>query len=111
MSPEPVPRPWADASKPRAERVELLLGEMTLDERLAQLGSAWVRAELSSGTAAPIKDAFAEPATPEEASAHGLGHFTRPLGTAPVDPVGGARRLAELQEELVARPRLGVPAI
>ena len=40
-----------------------------------------------------------------------MGHFTRPLGTSPVDPVDGARRLAELQRELVARTRLGIPAI
>jgi hypothetical protein len=32
-------RPWADTSKPLAERVELLLSEMTLDEKLAQLAS------------------------------------------------------------------------
>src|SRR4051794_5851473 len=111
MSPAPLPRPWTDASKPLAERVELLLGEMTLEEKLAQLASAWVGAELSSGNVAPMQEAFADPVSPEEAGAHGLGHFTRPLGTAPVDPVDGARRLAELQEELVARTRLGVPAI
>src|SRR3954453_10068515 len=111
MSPAPLPRPWTDASKPLAERVELLLGEMTLDERIAELGSVWVGAEISSGNVAPMQEAFADPVPPEEASAHGLGHFTRPLGTAPVDPVEGARRLAELQEELVARTRLGVPAI
>src|SRR5256885_2113957 len=104
-------RPWTDASRPVAERVELLLGEMTLDEKLAQLVSVWVGAELSSGNVAPMQEAFAEPASWEQASRDGLGHFTRPLGTRPVDPVAGARRLAELQRELVARTRLGVPAI
>src|SRR3954451_14022719 len=111
MSPAPLPRPWTDASKPLAERVELLLGEMTLDERIAELGSVWVGAEISSGNVAPMQEAFADPVPPEEAGAHGLGHFTRPLGTSPVDPVDGARRLAELQRERVSRTRLGIPAI
>ena len=56
--------------------------------------AAWVGAELSSGNVAPLQEAFADPASLEELSAHGLGHFTRPLGTSPVDPVDGARRLA-----------------
>jgi beta-xylosidase len=104
-------RPWTDASRPVAERAELLLGEMTLEEKLAQLVSVWVGAELSSGNVAPMQEAFADPAPLERASRDGLGHFTRPLGTRPVDPVEGAQRLAQLQAELVARTRLGVPAI
>lgn len=96
---------------PLAERVELLLGEMTLEEKVAQLAGVWVGKEPRSGNVAPMQEAFAEPATFEEASADGLGHITRPLGTRPVDPVDGARRLADLQRDLVARTRLGVPAI
>jgi len=89
------PPAWTDASTPVAERAELLLGEMTLEEKLAQLGSVWVGAE-------PLQEAFAEPAPFEEASADGIGHITRPLGTRPVDPVEGARRLADLQRDLAA---------
>src|SRR5215216_5982416 len=72
------------------ERAELLLGEMTLDEKLAQLASVWVGAELGSGNVAPLQEAFAEHAPHEQASANGIGHFTRPLGTQPIDPVDGA---------------------
>jgi beta-glucosidase-like glycosyl hydrolase len=111
MKPTTAQPPWADTSKPLAERVEMLLNEMTLDERLAQLTSVWVGAELGSGNVAPMQEAFADPMSFEEASAHGLGHLTRPLGTRPVDPVEGARRLAELQRNLTGRTRLGVPAI
>ena len=39
-----MPRPWTDISLTIAERVESLLAEMTPDEKLAQLGSAWVGA-------------------------------------------------------------------
>jgi beta-glucosidase-like glycosyl hydrolase len=58
-----------------------------------------------------MQEAFAEHAPFEQASAHGIGQITRPLGTQPIDPVDGARRLADLQRDLVARTRLGVPAI
>jgi beta-xylosidase len=108
--PQPA-RPWVDPSRPLTERVESLLGEMTLDEKLAQLASVWIRAELGAGNVAPMQEAFADPLPVEQASAHGMGHLTRPLGTTPVDPVEGARRLAGLQQDLVARTRLGVPAI
>ena len=104
-------RPWADASRPLADRVEALLAAMSLDEKLAQLASVWIGAELGGGNVAPMQEAFANPAPVEEAGAHGLGHFTRPLGTSPVDPVEGARRLAGFQEELIERTRLGLPAI
>src|SRR3954470_506464 len=107
----PSMMPWTDTKRPLAERVEALLAEMTLDEKLAQLGSVWVGAELGSGDVAPMQQAFAEPASFEEASAHGMGHITRPLGTSPVDPAEGARALAERQADLVARTRLKIPAI
>ena len=102
---------WHDTERSSVERAELLLAEMTLDEKLAQLASVWVGAELGSGNVAPLQEAFAEHAPHEEASAHGIGHFTRPLGTQPIDPVDGARRLADLQRDLVERTRLGIPAI
>jgi hypothetical protein len=87
--------------------VESLLAEMTPGEKLAQLGSAWVGANLGSGNVAPLQEAFGDPLTFEEASADGLGHLTRPLGTQPIDPVEGARRLAGLQQDIVERTRLG----
>ena len=40
-----------------------------------------------------------------------MGHITRPLGTSPVDPVDGARKLAALQADLVENTRLKLPAI
>ena len=64
MSPE---RPWADASRPLAERVEALLAEMTLEEKLAQLGSVWLGAELGSGNVAPHAGGVRRPRAFEEA--------------------------------------------
>src|SRR3954470_4006647 len=107
----PAMMPWTDTERPLDERVDALLAEMTLDEKLAQLASVWVGAELSSGDVAPMAEAFSDPAPWPEASANGMGHITRPLGTSPVDPADGARRLAELQADLVERTRLKIPAI
>jgi len=42
-------RPWADASRPLTDRVEALLAAMTLNEKLAQLASVWIGAELGGG--------------------------------------------------------------
>jgi beta-glucosidase-like glycosyl hydrolase len=103
--------PWTDTERPLGERVEALLSEMTLEEKLAQLGSVWVGAELGSGDVAPMQEAFSDPASFEEASVHGMGHITRPLGTRPVDPAEGARKLASMQADLVDRTRLKIPAI
>ncbi len=33
---------WQDPTLPAAERVELLLAEMSLEEKIGQLGSRWV---------------------------------------------------------------------
>lgn len=33
--------PERDSTRPRAERVDLLLAEMTVEEKVAQLGSRW----------------------------------------------------------------------
>jgi beta-xylosidase len=53
---------WTDSSLPLAERVEALLSEMTLEEKVAQLGSVWIGAHLSSGNeVAPMQEAFADP--------------------------------------------------
>jgi beta-xylosidase len=93
-----------------SERVEGLLAGMTLEEKLAQLTSVWIGADIGDDVA-PSNEASAEAPAAEDVMAHGLGHFTRPLGTAPIDPVEGARRLAGRQRDLVAQTRLGIPAI
>ncbi|NLU74367.1 glycosyl hydrolase [Streptomyces sp. HNM0575] len=102
---------WADPSCPRDERAESLLAEMTLEEKLAQLGSAWPGVERVGGDVAPMQDLFARHAGFASACKHGLGHLTRPFGTRPVEPADGTRRLAAFQRELIDGTRLGVPAI
>ncbi|WEH13142.1 glycoside hydrolase family 3 N-terminal domain-containing protein [Streptomyces sp. VNUA24] len=103
--------PWADPACPRDDRVEALLAQMTLEEKLAQLGSAWPGVEHVSGNVAPMQDVFARHTEFEQASKDGLGHLTRPFGTKPVDPSTGASQLAAIQRELMDATRLGIPAI
>ncbi|MFM9696970.1 beta-xylosidase/alpha-l-arabinosidase [Streptomyces europaeiscabiei] len=103
--------PWADPACPRDDRVESLLAEMTLEEKLAQLGSAWPGVERVSGNVAPMQDVFARHTDFEKARKDGLGHITRPFGTKPVEAADGARHLAALQRELMDGTRLGIPAI
>ncbi|MGW4212444.1 beta-xylosidase/alpha-l-arabinosidase [Lentzea sp. NPDC004789] len=107
-------------SRPPAtdDRVEALLGVMTLEEKLAQLGSVWPGAshgtddeDVAVENVAPMQDIFAQQVDFETATRHGIGHLTRPFGSRPVDPAEGAAALAELQRELVAKTRLGIPAI
>ncbi len=103
---------WRDSSLPLDERVEALLGEMTLEEKIAQLGSSWPGNEELNGNVAPMQDVFARGGVPfEQARANGIGHVTRVFGTAPVSAADGAARVVALQREIVEQTRLGIPAI
>ncbi len=122
---------WKDPSRPVSERVDLLLAEMTLEEKLAQLGSRWLGNDMpGSGGAlstpdgpepdhretlnvAPMQDVFARAGSPslEEASRHGLGHLTRIYGSAPISAAEGAAELVRQQRIVQASSRLGIPGL
>ncbi|PSL53883.1 beta-xylosidase [Saccharothrix carnea] len=103
--------PWADPGRPTGERVAALLAELTLEEKLAQLVGVWVG--ISEGEeVAPAQHEFAEPLPPwDELTKPGLGQLTRVFGTGPIDPLVGAKVLAETQRKLVANTRFGIPAM
>lgn len=105
--------PWNDVSRPPHERVSALMAEMTLREKIAQLGSYWPKANVGNGAArvAPIEEALVATADETEAMAHGLGHLTRPYGTRPLTVAEGRAELVHRQRFLVERTRLGIPAI
>lgn len=105
-------KPWHDTSADPARRAQALLAEMTLEEKVAQLGSAWPGNEEVSGNVAPMQDVFSQgAATFEQRREHGLGHLTRVFGTAPVDVADGTARVVKLQRDIVDNTRLRVPAI
>ncbi|HZA32288.1 MAG TPA: glycoside hydrolase family 3 N-terminal domain-containing protein [Propionibacteriaceae bacterium] len=123
--------PWQDSERSIEARVELLLAEMSLEEKVAQLGSRWVGNDKpESGAAltspetpetdsnetlnvAPMQDVFAAADLPslEEASRHGLGHLTRVYGSAPLTAFEGAKELVRQQRVVLDSSRLGIPAL
>ncbi|MEV5324545.1 glycoside hydrolase family 3 N-terminal domain-containing protein [Nonomuraea sp. NPDC052634] len=101
---------WRDAGSTPAQRAEALIPLMTLEEKVAQLVGVWVGADASGGGVAPHQTDMGEGPDWQDAIRQGLGQLTRPFGTAPVDPVAGARSLAASQEEIVRASRFGIPA-
>jgi len=96
----------------QSSRVEDLIASMTLEEKLAQLVGLWEGHGGEGGDMAPMQDEMQQGVGEFEAfSANGLSQLTRPFGTAPVDPVEGARALAAKQRWLVQNTRLGIPAL
>ncbi|MCF6475941.1 glycosyl hydrolase [Nonomuraea sp. MG754425] len=125
-TPRPAPRPWQDPALAVADRVEALLAELTLEEKIGQLGSRWLGNDMSQDEAgpepapgaeplnvAPMQDVFAASGSVpfDEAIRHGLGHLTRVHGSAPVTPEQGAAEVVRLQRAVVEASRLGIPAI
>ena len=76
---------------------------MTLDEKLAQIGSCWMWDLQTGGVLDPAKMA--------SRLEHGIGQITRLAGASNLDPLGAARAANRLQRILVENTRLGIPAI
>jgi beta-xylosidase len=128
---EQITRPWQDPARSISERVDMLLSEMTLEEKIGQLGSRWVGNDMpdtggalssserprtdghESPNVAPMQDVFAAAESPPlvEASRHGLGHLTRIYGSAPISPAAGAEELVRQQRIVMESSRLGIPAL
>jgi beta-glucosidase len=94
---------YRDPSAPVGERVGDLLARMTLEEKLAQLGSAWVF-QLADGPA--LDDAKAG-----DVLRDGLGQVTRISGASNLAASDAAALANAVQRHLVERTRLGIPAI
>jgi beta-glucosidase len=104
---------WTDPARTRQERLDALLSVMTLEEKLAQLGSVWLddRETGGAGNVAPMQEVFGAPPGWDEVAPLGVGHLTRVFGTRPVSVADGLARLRRLQRELLETSRLGLPAI
>ena len=94
---------YQNAAYPIPDRVKDLLSHMTLQEKVAQLGSAWVF-ELQEG------QAFSE-AKASSALGNGIGQITRIGGGSTLDPRASAEMANAIQSYLVNHTRLGIPAI
>lgn len=95
--------PYQDPQQPIATRVQDLLGRMTLEEKIAQIGSVWVY-EL-------LNDQRLNPDKVNARLVQGIGQITRLAGASSLDPVGCAQLGNALQRYLVEETRLGIPAL
>ena len=86
-----------------AERVRDLLAQMTLDEKLAQIGSVWVYEVLEKGTFSPDRTRARIP--------NGIGQITRIGGASNVAPRQSAELANTIQRFLIENTRLGIPAM
>ena len=122
MTVQPAHRPWQDPALPVADRVDALLAEMTLEEKIGQLGSRWVGNDMQDEeqldteetlNVAPMQDVFAASGTIPlgAASRNGLGHLTRVYGSYPLTPAEGSAEVVRQQHIVLANSRLGIPAI
>jgi beta-glucosidase len=85
------------------DRVDDLLGRMTLDEKLAQVGSIWLTS-LVNGDRFDADHVTAR--IPD-----GIGHVTRIGASTGLRPAASARLMNEIQRVAVERTRLGVPVM
>jgi beta-glucosidase len=96
-------RSYRDRELAPDDRVEDLLGRMTLDEKLAQLGCVW-------STQLVEDDRFSE-AKARELLANGTGHITRIGAATGLRPAESAAFMDRIQRWLLENTRLGIPAI
>ena len=103
--------PWRDVARPVDERVEALVSEMTVAEKVAQLYGVWVGASDDGEDVAPHQHDMDDHVDLDDLLPDGLGQLTRPFGTAPVDPAVGALSLMRSQQRIADANRFGIPAL
>lgn len=94
---------YRDPAQPIDGRITDLLSRMTLEEKAAQLGSAWVYQLLTNRQFDPAKAA--------ELMSLGIGQITRVGGASSLAPAEAAAVANSIQRYLVEETRLGIPAM
>jgi beta-glucosidase len=94
---------YRDPAQPIDGRITDLLSRMTLEEKAAQLGSAWVYQLLTNRQFDPTKAA--------ELMHLGIGQITRVGGASSLAPAEAAAVANSIQRYLVEETRLGIPAM
>ncbi len=85
------------------QRIDSVLSQMTLDEKISQLGSCWIYELQSKGKIDDKKVV--------DRLQNGIGQITRVAGASTLDPVSAAKAVNQLQKHLLENTRLGIPAI
>lgn len=92
-----------DTSRSVEERIEYLLEQMTLEEKIAQLGSTWIYQLLDNQEFSTEKAAAL--------FANGAGQITRLGGASNLRPKQLAGLANQIQKYLIENTRLGIPAV
>lgn len=106
---------YKDPTAPIDDRVQDLLSQMTLPEKLGQMHALWlVLSEDGAHKMRPDSSngfSTGDPARVKALFANGLGQITRPLGTFGVAPRAGVRALNRFQKDILEGTRLGIPVM
>ncbi len=94
---------YRDSTLAPSVRAELLLAEMTLEEKVAQLAGVWVFRL--------FEDNAFSPSRASEVLSAGMGHIARPAGGSGYGAAKAAELVNTIQRVLVEETRLGIPAI
>ena len=85
------------------QRVNKIISDMSLDEKLAQIGSYWMYELQTKGELDQKKIT--------NKLNHGIGQITRIAGASTLDPINAAKAANRIQKFLVENTRLAIPAI
>lgn len=94
---------FQDSTRSITERVDDLLSQLTLEEKIAQLGSYWSFQFLDERNFSPEKAA--------PLLQHGIGHITRLGGASSLQPSELGVLANNIQKFLIENTRLGIPAV
>jgi beta-glucosidase len=94
---------YLDVTRSIEERVDDLISQMRIEEKVAQLTSFWAYEVLDGTRFSPSKA--------ESLMKHGIGQVTRIGGATNLEPVGTARLANEIQAYLLNHTRLKIPAM
>lgn len=95
--------PALDPSAAIEDRVNYLLQQMSVDEKIAQLGSCWVF-ELLTHRQFDLTKA-------KKLMGNGIGQITRLAGASSLTPSEAARLANQIQKYVTEQSRLGIPAL
>jgi beta-glucosidase len=94
---------YRDPGRSIDDRIDDLLGRMTIEEKVAQLGSLWITALVNADG---VDDQRAR-----ELLANGIGHITRIGASTGLRPAASAQLMNDVQRVAVDHTRLGIPVI
>ncbi len=94
---------YRDSQQPLETRIEDLIGRMSVDEKLAQLGCLWSTDLVRDGTLDVEVVAAKMP--------HGIGQITRIGASTGLRPRESAQFMNAVQHVAVERTRLGIPVV